>query len=303
MKILNVLKDKFNLIALSNDQVINNANIEINQNHLYFSRTDHYFLFLDNFDLYKDLYLEFESNIEVSLFLLSYNSRKINVNFHFDLKDRTNLSIYTGLVSRRKTKLSIKRDFNLDGLSSLEILNSITYNGYLELEDTIHLNSEEAKVDLDVLNVGGSDSVYKISQNVNHNAKTTFSSINNWIIAEDKAKMNYSVTGSIAKGNEFSNCMQNNKGIMLSDDSEIIVEPKLYIDEYNVSASHGAAIGQIDELQLYYLLSRGLSENEARSLIISGYTNPFIDKIKDEDIQKLLVKTIAKLIRRRLLNE
>ncbi len=303
MKILKFLKDKTNLIAFANDQVINNANIKINENQLYFKKTNDYFLFLDNYDKYGDLYLNFESNTDVSLFLLSYNSRKMRINYHFNLQDKTNLKIYTSFVSRRKTDLDVERIFTLDGLSKLEILNSVTYNGKLKLEDIVNLNSVGANVDLDLLNVGGSDSVYKIFQNINHNAKNTLSNINNWIIAEDKAKMNYSVTGSIAKGNEFSNCMQNNKGIMLSDESEIIVEPKLFIDEYNVSASHGAAIGQIDELQLYYLLSRGLTENEARSLIISGYTNPFIAKINDEDIQNVLIKSIAKLIRRRLLNE
>jgi Fe-S cluster assembly protein SufD len=70
------------------------------------------------------------------------------------------------------------------------------------------------------------------------------------------------------------------------------------IDEYDVEASHGAAIGQMDELQLYYLMSRGMSESEAKSLIINGYTLPFISLIANEKIEKILKRQVSRVIRR-----
>ena len=84
---------------------------------------------------------------------------------------------------------------------------------------------------------------------------------------------------------------------MLSNKGEIEVEPKLFIDEYNVEASHGAAIGQMDEMQLYYLLSRGLTEQEARSLIIFGYTNPFLSMIEDKNIKRMLTSQITRVMK------
>lgn len=296
MKILKFLKDQPNLIAIDNHQSINNAKINIKKNHLTFNKGNVFFLFLDNYDKYQDLYLNFSSNLEFSLYIISYNSRKIKINLHFVLEENTKIKLYTNYVSRRKAKITVNRSFDLSENADLHILNSLTYNGDLNLQEVINLNGEAANVNIDLLNIGSETSRFSVSQLANHNAKYTTSTINNWLITEQFAKMNYSVTGSIKKGNEFSNCTQNNKGIMLSDNSEIIVEPKLLIDEYNVSASHGAAIGQMDELQLYYLLSRGLSESEARSLIISGYTNPFINMVDDEGIKQLLIRQISKLI-------
>jgi Fe-S cluster assembly protein SufD len=85
---------------------------------------------------------------------------------------------------------------------------------------------------------------------------------------------------------------------MLSEHSEIACEPTLLIDEYNVEASHGAAIGKMDDLQLFYLLSRGLSETEAKALILSGYINPFINLIENDKLKKTVLTKINRTLRR-----
>jgi Fe-S cluster assembly scaffold protein SufB len=54
----------------------------------------------------------------------------------------------------------------------------------------------------------------------------------------------------------------------------------------------------MDEEELFYLLSRGLTEAEAKSLIISGYINPFVNMIEDTDVKKKLTSQISRIIRR-----
>lgn len=303
MEMLNFLKDNPYLIAFSNFETINNANITIKDNHLTFNQENEFFVFLDNFDQFNSLNFIIKKEQDIKIYLISYQSRKIDFDYNFELQENASLKLFTNFSSRRKTLLNANLNFNLSKNARLTILNALTFNGEVKLNETVNLNGHNAEVDIDLLNVGAKQSVYHVNQAVFHNELATVSNIDNWLIATEKAKLAYSVSGSIKKGKEFSKCRQSNKGIMLSENSEILVEPKLFIDEYNVEASHGAAIGQMDELQLYYLLSRGLTENEAKSLIISGYTNPFISKIENKEISSQLNSQISRLIRRKAYNE
>ena len=73
---------------------------------------------------------------------------------------------------------------------------------------------------------------------------------------------------------------QKSKGILLSKESAISANPLLQIDEYDCLASHGAGIGAIDEEDLFYLMSRGLTRSESEKLIIKGFINPIQENLK-----------------------
>ena len=62
--------------------------------------------------------------------------------------------------------------------------------------------------------------------------------------------------------------------------------PSLKIDANDVKASHGATVGQIDEEHMFYLMSRGLSRQEAEKLIVEGFFEPVIQKIPSEELKE-----------------
>ena len=66
--------------------------------------------------------------------------------------------------------------------------------------------------------------------------------------------------------------------------SSITGIPILEIDENEVNAHHGAAIGAIDEEELYYLMSRGLTREVSERLIVTTLIAPYYQNIKDEKI-------------------
>ena len=72
--------------------------------------------------------------------------------------------------------------------------------------------------------------------------------------------------------------------------------PILLIDEYDVHANHGAAIGKMSDDELFYLMSRGLSNKEAFKLILSGIINPFMDNLLDESLCDEISSSIYSLI-------
>ncbi len=136
------------------------------------------------------------------------------------------------------------------------------------------------------------------NQVVNHKEKQTFSNISNVGIAMGQGKILFDTTGKIFSGMEKSKCAQLSRGIVMDDDSEVMAKPILLIDEFDCFANHGAAIGKMSDEDLFYLMSRGLTKEDAFLLILKGIIKPFIDNVpldewKDrvnEEIQNMIKK-------------
>ncbi|MDA8355147.1 MAG: SufD family Fe-S cluster assembly protein, partial [Actinomycetota bacterium] len=71
---------------------------------------------------------------------------------------------------------------------------------------------------------------------------------------------------------------QVNKNLLLSDRAEVDTRPRLEINADEVACSHGAAVGQLDPDALFYLRSRGVSEGEARAVLVSGFAREVLDR-------------------------
>ena len=105
-------------------------------------------------------------------------------------------------------------------------------------------------------------------------------------VCKDSSELNINSNGIIKKGCAKSKLSQKSKGIILDLTSAISANPLLQIDEFDVEANHGASIGAIDDEDLYYLMSRGLTKSQSEQLIVSGYMQPILSKMNDEQLQK-----------------
>ena len=72
--------------------------------------------------------------------------------------------------------------------------------------------------------------------------------------------------------------------------------PGLFCDEDDVIGEHSASIGKVDEAKLFYLMSRGLSENNAKKLIIESSFKPILNSIDDTDMKNKLLEELEKRI-------
>ncbi len=82
-------------------------------------------------------------------------------------------------------------------------------------------------------------------------------------------------------GADETEARQSNANILLSARAEIDTKPELEIYADEVVASHGATVGQLDELAVFYLRSRGLSEQEARQMLTTAFCQSVSDKLSD----------------------
>lgn len=179
-----------------------------------------------------------------------------------------------------KLKASLEKD------ATLNIYNIATSNVNYNLTQDIDLNAEGANVNVINVYLFTSDAKLVSDVNINHLAKATISEFDNFAIAKDKAILCLNNNATIKKGMAKSQARQRAKGLTLSPEAMIKAMPNLYIDEYDVEAFHGCAIGSINKDDLFYLMSRGLSLEEASKLIVLGFIQPVLDKITNEELKK-----------------
>jgi hypothetical protein len=145
------------------------------------------------------------------------------------------------------------------------------------IEHLVQLLGEQAVYHGQSLAVTNQTMLLTIKQKFEHLKPFTTSEVVNYAVSNDQSQIKMEVIGKIHKGNHGSVCRQSNRGVILAEGGAIQVDPFLLIDEYDVEAGHGAAVGQINPDELYYMQSRGLDEATAKRLIITGYVQPLLD--------------------------
>ena len=99
----------------------------------------------------------------------------------------------------------------------------------------------------------------------------------------EQAKSVFSGLIKVENDAQNTNSYQTNRNLLLSDDSEADSMPGLEILANEVKCSHGATTSKIDDQELFYLLSRGISRSVAERLIVLGFFEEVIGKISVEE--------------------
>ena len=90
-----------------------------------------------------------------------------------------------------------------------------------------------------------------------------------------------------------TNAFQTNKNILLTNTTKVNTKPQLKIWADDVKCSHGCTTGQLDDEQIFYLQTRGISKDNARAMVLFAFAADIIEKIKFEPIKKDLKKLIS----------
>ncbi|HEV7682793.1 MAG TPA: Fe-S cluster assembly protein SufD [Pyrinomonadaceae bacterium] len=97
-----------------------------------------------------------------------------------------------------------------------------------------------------------------------------------------------------------TDAMQTNKNLLLSNEARVDTKPQLEILADDVKCAHGAAVGQLDEDELFYLEARGIHPDLARNLLTYGFAEEVIAKIKVESIRLQLDEAVLHRLNARL---
>ena len=107
-------------------------------------------------------------------------------------------------------------------------------------------------------------------------------------ILDDKSKGVFNGKIFVREDAQKTDAKQTNKTLLLSDDAQIDTKPQLEIYADDVKCTHGATIGQLDDKQLFYLRSRGISLEDAKSLLVYAFAGELINKVKVDSLKARL---------------
>jgi Fe-S cluster assembly protein SufD len=200
---------------------------------------------------------------------------------------RTLLDHVTDYAYRHAT---VERDGRMEWvLAELNAGNSVS-------ENSTHLLGDGSSTDSKLITISTGQQKENFVSRVVHTGQNTDSQV--WMkgVVKDESTAILNGIGFIENGAVNTNAEQEEKILMLSSKARGDANPILLIDEDDVKAGHAASIGPVDPMQVYYLMSRGISEKEAVHLIVHGFILPTISKIPDESIRGLLERTMERKV-------
>jgi Fe-S cluster assembly protein SufD len=111
-------------------------------------------------------------------------------------------------------------------------------------------------------------------------------------ILDGKSRAVFNGKVFVREGAQQTDAMQTNRNLLLSNEARVDTKPQLEIFADDVKCAHGATVGQLEDEELFYLSSRGLSADLARNLLTYGFAEEVIEKIKVESIKAQLDEAV-----------
>lgn len=183
----------------------------------------------------------------------------------------------TGYVKRYA---DVKNDGRIDW--SVGMFN----DGDVILDLDTYLNGRGSESDVAVVGVSsGAQQQIVDSKVVNRRHHSVGNILQHGVIL-DEARLTFNGIGLIENGAKNADAQQESRVLMLSDQARGDANPILLIEEFEVTAGHAASSGQVDEDQMYYLMSRGLAREVAEYLVVRGFLGPVLTKMPAKEIRK-----------------
>jgi len=161
-------------------------------------------------------------------------------------------------------------------------------------DTTSVLKGKGSDSDAKVICVGTDEQKLNITTRAVHFGKVSTSDMITRAVMRDGATAIINGITKIEKGATGCNGQQTEKVLMLSPKARGDANPILLIDEDDVKAGHAASVGQVNPEQVYYLMSRGISKEEAQRLIIYGFLAPVVSEIPIKSIEEQLQSMVER---------
>ena len=245
-----------------------------------------------------NLKLDFELDKNSSLKVIDYfndTSKKnfINIFYNFDLKENSILKNYK--LDKFQND-NIKYFFNnieqeKNSVSETFILSS--GSNFLKNEINCDLNGEYASTFVNGIFSLKNNNHHEIRTTINHLTENTKSYQLIKSVLEKNSNAVYQGKIFVNSDAQKTDGYQLSKAILLDKESEFNAKPELEIYADDVKCSHGSASGSLNEDSIFYLMSRGLSYQQSRELLINGFLLDVVEKITDREIKNLIKNMIG----------
>ncbi len=251
-------------------------------------------IYKKNINLRLDFKLEKNSSLKlIDYFYDDSNDNFLNIFYSFDLaKD----SILKNYKIDHKDNKNLKYSYNHidqseNSVSETFILSS--GSSYLKHEINCNLNEKYSSAFVNGILKLDDLKNHEIKTNINHLNENTKSYQLVKSVLGKASKAAYQGKISVNSIAQKTDGYQLSKCILLDKTSEFNAKPELEIYADDVKCSHGSASGSLNEDSIFYLMSRGLSYQQSRELLINGFLLDVVEKITDSEIKNLIKNMIG----------
>jgi Fe-S cluster assembly protein SufD len=247
-----------------------------------------------NINLRLDFELNKDSSLRiVDLFNDTSEKNFLNIFYNFELKENAILKNYK--VDKFENK-NIKYSFNnidqeKNSISETFILSS--GSNFVKNEINCNLKGKYSSAFVNGILSLNNDKHHEIRSIINHLTENTKSYQLIKSVLENSSKAAYQGKIFVNSKAQKTDGYQLSKAILLNKDSEFNAKPELEIYADDVKCSHGSASGSLNEDSIFYLMSRGLSYQQSRELLINGFLLDVVEKITDPEIKNLIKNLIG----------
>ncbi len=271
----------------------------------------------------KQIYIKNDAKNEKKvdfLFDFDKNDTKLaeNLSFHFEKDTKT--KVILKYVSSQKSYHNGVLDFDCGENSNVDILIfsnlSKLSNNFLTLQANVEKN---AKLNVTIVDIASHNSIQNVYVKVV--GENAISNLNSLYFGDDKnrldlnyiqdvfgikarteievvgaltdfAKKNFKGTINFEKGCKKAFGSENETCLLLSKNSKSKALPMLLCGEEDVDGKHSSSVGKADEKELFYIMSRGLSYQEALKLSVKAKFSTVLNKVFDEELKKEILNVI-----------
>ena len=152
------------------------------------------------------------------------------------------------------------------------------------LEAHVVLAAESSDCRLSAIYLGRNSQHHDITTNMTHAFGHCESNQIIRGVLDDSARGVFQGKVHVAQDAQKTDGQQMSRALLLSRKAEADAKPELEIYADDVICTHGATVGELDETQLFYLTSRGISRDEARAMLIGAFLDDAIDMIENADL-------------------
>lgn len=165
-------------------------------------------------------------------------------------------------------------------------------DGNMILDTDTYLVGEGSHSNLAIIAISDGQQTQGIDSKLVNQGHYTVGNIYQHGVVLQEGILTFNGIGHILKNAKYADAQQESRVMMLSSQGRADANPILLIDEFELVAGHAASIGRVDDEELYYLMSRGLSRKTAEYLLIRGFLGSVINSMPSPEIRQEMVGLI-----------
>ena len=148
-----------------------------------------------------------------------------------------------------------------------------------------HLDSENSVIELTGVNITSIKQVHDTEVTVDHASSNCASNQHFVGVVDDHGHSSFSGEIIVEHGTVGTDAHQTNKNLVLDEHAQADTRPWLRIYADDVQCTHGSTVGRLDEESLFYLRSRGIENDKARTMLIEAFIAQITDEIENDKVR------------------